>query len=592
MNLWLSMFDYYSTSRCNARPFWKHQKYTKEQFFQANCQFIVKEGNDYSKHCLDPDLFVDWNAVEEIRFNFLKSEITICPICLYEPVAAKVTRCGHIYCWGCILHYFALTDKKWRKCPICFVEVCQDDLRSVSSMSKLDFKVGEDIVLSLMKRKKGSVVPSFITQIGLQTFTSAEDDLTGSSFKKLIIATPAQVLNTIIAREYEQLNQLYEKEKDTPEACFIENALKQLDERKSSLMALSKLKEAKQFKSISNTKKRETVNCLIKETTGVDGEEDTDLNQSSEAKEKLQKKGEKIVKITDEDGEVRMNLAEKSRSKPCLNSCTNNDEEVDKEGKEDYYFFYQSIDGQHIYLNPLNVKMLCEQYGSLEKCPPLIEGKIVEITWSFMDEPQRKRLRYLQHLPLNCEFKIVEMELTKPKINEQIMEKYKDEIEKRQKMRNKRALEEKKRDNHINLENSKKMYGMYHLPQQYHSESANRHQAVFNEHTFASFRSRLNSSQSSSTNEELEIASVGAKDDTNILATSPPEFVSFATMLKANIEKPMLSRGAVKSVNLAENEAEDVMYNLSKPLHTYSLSDAFEAAMVLKASKKKKGSNK
>ena len=42
---------------------------------------------------------------------------------------AKITRCGHIYCWTCVLHYLALGEKTWRKCPICYEAVHQKDLK-------------------------------------------------------------------------------------------------------------------------------------------------------------------------------------------------------------------------------------------------------------------------------------------------------------------------------------------------------------------------------------------------------------------------------------------------------------------------------
>ena len=42
---------------------------------------------------------------------------------------AKMTRCGHIYCWPCILHYLALGEKSWRKCPICYESVHDTDLK-------------------------------------------------------------------------------------------------------------------------------------------------------------------------------------------------------------------------------------------------------------------------------------------------------------------------------------------------------------------------------------------------------------------------------------------------------------------------------
>nr|CAD7200565.1 unnamed protein product [Timema douglasi] len=44
----------------------KH-KYNKEQFLQANCQFVVKADGDYSVYSTNPDILVDWGLIEQIR---------------------------------------------------------------------------------------------------------------------------------------------------------------------------------------------------------------------------------------------------------------------------------------------------------------------------------------------------------------------------------------------------------------------------------------------------------------------------------------------------------------------------------------------
>ena len=86
---------------------------------------------------------------------------------------AKMTRCGHIYCWSCILHYLSLvgltlslfrdvevmcaflvfdglirplshsrfpflfqqTDKPWHKCPICYEAVHKKALKRYVNVS-------------------------------------------------------------------------------------------------------------------------------------------------------------------------------------------------------------------------------------------------------------------------------------------------------------------------------------------------------------------------------------------------------------------------------------------------------------------------
>jgi hypothetical protein len=61
--------------------------------------------------------------------------------------------------------------------------------------------------------------------------------------------------------------------------------------------------------------------------------------------------------------------------------------------------------------------MLEKQYGSLEKSPHFLIGNIVEIEMGSMTEELRKRLRYLDHLPITCEFRVIEINLEEPLIS-------------------------------------------------------------------------------------------------------------------------------------------------------------------------------
>jgi len=61
--------------------------------------------------------------------NMWSHEVPFCPICLDTPCAARITKCGHIYCWPCILHYLELDHRSWRKCPICHEAIHKSDLK-------------------------------------------------------------------------------------------------------------------------------------------------------------------------------------------------------------------------------------------------------------------------------------------------------------------------------------------------------------------------------------------------------------------------------------------------------------------------------
>ncbi|KAG8225269.1 hypothetical protein J437_LFUL006502 [Ladona fulva] len=229
----------------------QRHKYNKEQYLQANCQFVVKANADYSPYASNPDVLVDWDLVEQIiyfLFFFLLHrsmrvqgpEVPSCPICLYPPVAAKMTRCGHVYCWPCILHYLALSDKTWRKCPICFEAVHKQDLKSVIALPRVACHIEEEIEMRLMRREKGSLLVTPVEETGTGAYAatgplSVEDTTPASVYSKLLVATPLQVLS-IVDREKAELKSQLSDETGCPEICFTEQAIQLLVERENHLI--------------------------------------------------------------------------------------------------------------------------------------------------------------------------------------------------------------------------------------------------------------------------------------------------------------------------------------------------------------------
>lgn len=63
----------YSAPRPPVRRSNKHSKraasraiYSRETFVQANCQFLVSLGGDYSSFVAEPDRMVDWDLIQEV----------------------------------------------------------------------------------------------------------------------------------------------------------------------------------------------------------------------------------------------------------------------------------------------------------------------------------------------------------------------------------------------------------------------------------------------------------------------------------------------------------------------------------------------
>lgn len=232
--------------------------YNKEQFLQANCQFVVRDGEDYSVHLMDPDILVKWETVEQVRVTSL--EPPSCPICLQYPTAAKMTRCGHIYCWACVLHYLALGEKNWRKCPICYESIHSTDLKSVVVREVQHHKVGDTITMTLMKKEKGSIyaVPAHYWTKQERKCHNVDEPSEMTHHLKLLTAKPHQVLD-IIENEKKQLD-IQLKEAELSEEPFIIGAQAHLKEREEAVTGVKKLQEEikDQWMAEQQEKKEET----------------------------------------------------------------------------------------------------------------------------------------------------------------------------------------------------------------------------------------------------------------------------------------------------------------------------------------------
>ncbi|KAL0035668.1 hypothetical protein WJX79_007021 [Trebouxia sp. C0005] len=105
------------------------------------------------------------------------------------------------------------------------------------------------------------------------------------------------------------------------------------------------------------------------------------------------------------------------------------------------FYFYQSADGQCVFLHPLVSRALLAHYGSYAACPPEVAGQILEVEDMVQTEATRKRMKHLTHLPLSGAFKLAEVDLT-PLLPPEALAPFAEEISGRQKRRHRRAEQE------------------------------------------------------------------------------------------------------------------------------------------------------
>ncbi|WRT64875.1 uncharacterized protein IL334_001811 [Kwoniella shivajii] len=174
---------------------WRGGPMSREKFLNASFKFVLKptETLSYGAHFADPDISLHWPHILQVlvptfsAFSVAQGYVTsekndshelgssydshdlegmgeeaaerrrrmeeerrgrMCPICLGKPVAGRMTKCGHIFCFPCILHYIQLSDiPKSAKCPICGDTVHSSMLKSVKYLdaaAMLKASAGED----------------------------------------------------------------------------------------------------------------------------------------------------------------------------------------------------------------------------------------------------------------------------------------------------------------------------------------------------------------------------------------------------------------------------------------------------------------
>ncbi|XP_078106384.1 LOW QUALITY PROTEIN: E3 ubiquitin-protein ligase RNF10 [Sander vitreus] len=440
----------------------KHKPFNKELFLQANCQFVVTDDQDYKAHFTDPDTLVNWDCVQQVRIY--SHEVPSCPICLYPPLSARITRCGHIFCWPCMLHYLSLSDKSWSKCPICYEAVQTADLKSVVAMETRQYVVGDVITMRLMRREKGALVAMPSSQWVKVEEPVRFGDASLSPYSKLLLTSPTQVLS-LVAEEKAALEAQLSQEGDA-QGCFIQSALCLLQEREEMLkQQKANVGDSLDLSSLTLEEPSSPVEEVVTTFSSTkpvlqyrSAFDDEVAEVPEDAAAELPAIPESILEsVLEEPPEAMMDAApepQPDEESPASQAESGRPSTSVVHGP--FYYFYQADDCQQMFLHPVNVRCLLREYSSLEASPDSITATVVEIVGHTVTEEIRRRHRYLAHLPLTCEFSICELALQPPILSKETLDTFADDLEKRKRLRQKKVRDEKRREKRIEIEENKK----------------------------------------------------------------------------------------------------------------------------------------
>ncbi|VDB84192.1 unnamed protein product [Peniophora sp. CBMAI 1063] len=407
----------------------QHGIWNKERFIMAQYRFVMNPEGDYTVHFADPDIYFQWQDILQIiipRNSALASATgaeghsheeghTTCPICLSPPTAPRMTKCGHVFCFSCILHYLSTSDNlKWVRCPICFDSVNERQLKAVkwfdapsppedrdapaaSSSSTGSYagdgapRPGTTLHMRLMERPQ-------ITTLALPRSPTWPSDLLPPhqapwhflpdihTFSKFMLATPTFLTEALQA----DLRDLAAEKRsmlglgDTVSAAFIDAAEQRLHDQIAKATALD----------------TELLRASVERALAIqhDIEERAALN-----KRRLAEQQRPSTPATEDTPEVVTPTQRGPRQRRNINPPPPSTQT---------YYYYQASSGAPVFLHPLDIKILHSHFAGYTSFPDAITVRVENTAEGSVDADLRKRCKYLGHLPEGADVVFVEADLS------------------------------------------------------------------------------------------------------------------------------------------------------------------------------------
>lgn len=467
-----------SSSSFSRRPVRKQHVHNsfhdKDRFVHAKYRFILKPTGDYTVHFADPDIRFNWSEILQVIVNVSSAlpgatansqssdfdaekpnDKHACPVCLSEPAAARITKCGHIFCYPCILHYLELSDEakgQGRKCPVCWETVMKKDLKSVKwfdcrawHTELTTFRLIERPNLTTLALPRSSTWPSTAVPSHHSPWEFTPDAL---NFANFIIASPGYMMSELSEELLELRNELAllskwstsQDECDELGVVFIRAAevkIKEQMEKVSLLKTTFVMTERK--KALRSVEEVIEQTRVISEQTGRLASSTTDHDESSAcpstASTLIAPEGDlpaylpnqrEYILATACDVSPSMKLEE---SKPLDSHFIKPDavSQITPKARKNLnppeptsttYRFYQAASGERIFLSSLDVRVLLARFGSFDCFPEYLTLKVEACTEARVSDELRRRYRYLSHLPTGSEIRMAEVNLDEYLVND------------------------------------------------------------------------------------------------------------------------------------------------------------------------------
>ncbi|KAJ6601270.1 hypothetical protein DFH09DRAFT_1127322 [Mycena vulgaris] len=423
--------------------------WNKERFVNAQYRFVMNPGGDYTVHFADPDIFFQWQDILQViipRSSALASAAasgertgqdeghTTCPICLSPPTAPRMTKCGHVFCFPCILHYLNTSENKWARCPICFDSVNEKQLKSVkwfdgpmyleeepdgpvagssSSGSVLDARFeaaprpGSTMRMRLMQRPQ-------ITTLALPRSHTWPSDLLPPhqapfyflpdvfDYAKFMLATPSY----LVADLTQDLNELASERRilsgmtDDLGVLFVDAA----DEKIQRQMAKATALETPFL--------RERIDKARRDQREI---EERVAFRENRRKQEAALHSQAPAEIPQEFLALRSGPLPEPPEPPAQSGPRANPRQRRNVNppppSTSTYYYYQAASGLPLFLHPLDIKILLSHFSSYPAFPDAITIRVDAFSEGTVNDDLRKRCKYLAHMPDGADVVFVEADL-------------------------------------------------------------------------------------------------------------------------------------------------------------------------------------
>ena len=326
----------------------KTSRNLKGDFVQTNFRYVIDP--NFKCDLSHSDTLVPWKYVKVVLFT--PDDEYRCPICLETPSAPKITSCGHIFCYPCLIHLFSgydikqtseiISNLEYQSCPMCNQEISLSLIKMVDIMRLPQRNIGEYCEFILLKKSKFGTIPLFPDNEDSDTLPYySESHSCYSRFQLLDPAVPekgyfgAEV--SLLKREKIQVLSAMEFV-DKSEQLYYQLALE------STVCRLEILHD-----------------CLEDHSWGEKKYHQYNFN-SNDKKKKEQRNRNKISNMR-------------------------------------YFYFYQDQSGKKLFIHPSSQRQLVQKYGSFDSCPKIIQCKIESIIDIEVTNQSKNEFKLISHLP-------------------------------------------------------------------------------------------------------------------------------------------------------------------------------------------------